>query len=198
MNCKNNKKARYKTLSLLFLLSLVAIACEKEPSLGKKKIPEYKGASVEFDSVRTIYSQSATVRIKLSGAKQIVEQSGNVWYPKGIEVNMYNEQGLKTTNLRADSGRYEKNVRIYRAYGNVVVVNLEQQQTLYTPQLNWDQNKREISTEKEIKIVTPKELLYGVGLVSNDEFSRYTIKKPTGVFSVEEVDKQAQKPQNKQ
>jgi LPS export ABC transporter protein LptC len=185
MNCKNNKKIHFTRLVLLFLLSLTIYGCDKEPMLGKKKVPEYKGASVEFDSVRTIYSQSANVRIKLFGTKQIVEQSGNVWYPKGIEVNMYNEQGLRTTNLRADSGRYEKNIRIYRAYGNVVVVNLEQQQTLYTDQLNWDQNKREIFTEKEIKIVTPKELLYGVGLVSNDEFSRYKITKPTGVFAVD-------------
>ena len=186
MNCKNYKKIQYKSLSLLFLLSLAIFGCGQEPSLGKKKIPEYKGASVEFDSVRTIYSQSAKIRVKLFGNKQIVLQSGDIYYPQGIEVNMYNEQGIKTTNLRADSGRYEKNIRIYRAYGNVVVVNLEQQQTLYTDQLNWDQNKREISTEKNIKIVTLKELLYGVGLVSNDEFSKYRITKPTGVFAVEE------------
>jgi LPS export ABC transporter protein LptC len=174
-----------KLLIIAFLVPLLT-ACEKEPTLGKKKIPEYKGATVEFDSVRTIYSQNATTRVKLYGAKQIVLQDGDVLYPEGIEVSMFNEQGIRTTNLQADSGRYSKNVRIYKAYGNVVVVNLEQKQTLYTDQLNWDQNKREIFTDKNIKIVTPQELLYGVGLVSNDEFSRYRITKPTGVFSIEE------------
>ena len=177
-----------KLVSLLFLLLLLT-ACGKEPTLGKKKVPEYKGATVEFDSVRTIYSQSATMRIKLYGVKQIVLQNGDVMYPKGLEVNMYNELGVKTTNLRADSGRYEKNTRVYRAYGNIVVINLEQQQTVYTDQLNWDQNKREIFTEDSIKIVTPKELLYGIGMVSNDEFSKYKITKPTGVFAVEGAQK---------
>jgi len=177
-----------KSVYLLFLL-LLLVACGKEPTLEKKKMPEYKGAAVEFDSIRTIYSQNATIRIKLYGVKQIVLQSGDVMYPSGLEVSMYNEQGIRTTNLRADSGRYEKNIRIYRAYGNVVVVNLEQQQTVYTDQLNWDQNKREIFTEDSIKIVTPKELLYGIGMVSNDEFSKYKITKPTGVFAVEETPK---------
>jgi LPS export ABC transporter protein LptC len=189
MNRKISFNIHYQSISVLFLLSLSMLgltSCGKEPTLGKKKVPEYKGATVEFDSVRTIYSQSATVRVKLYGVKQIVLQSGDVLYPKGIEVNMFNEQGLKTTNLRADSGRYDKAIRIYRAYGNVVVVNTEQQQTLYTDQLNWDQNKREIFTEKDIKIVTPQELLYGVGLISNDVFSKYKITKPTGVFAVVE------------
>lgn len=184
----------YKLVYLFSSLFLL-IACGKEPTLGKKKVPEYKGAMVEFDSVRTIYSQNATIRIKLYGAKQIVLQNGDVMYPKGVEVNMYNEQGVKTTNLRADSGRYEKNIRIYKAYGNVVVINLEQQQTVYTDQLNWDQNKREISTEDSIKIVTPKELLYGIGMVSNDEFSKYRITKPTGVFAVEDGQKTQKSPQ---
>lgn len=198
MNFKIYYKICYNTIFLLSLAIIGLTSCGKEPTLGKKKVPEYKGATVEFDSVRTIYSQSATVRVKLYGAKQIVLQSGDVLYPQGVEVNMYNEQGIKTTNLRADSGRYEKNIRIYRAYGNVIVVNLEQQQTLYTDQINWDQNKREIFTEKNIKIVTPKELLYGVGLVSNDEFSRYKITKPTGVFAVEEGQSQAQTEQTKE
>lgn len=198
MNHKICFNIPFQSISVLFLLSLAMIGCGKEPTLGKKKIPEYKGATVEFDSVRTIYSQSATVRVKLYGAKQIVLQSGDILYPKGVEVNMFDEQGLRTTNLRADSGRYEKNIRIYRAYGNVVVVNMEQQQTLYTDQLNWDQNKREIFTEKNIKIVTPKELLYGVGLISNDVFSKYKITKPTGVIFAEEDGKGGGTPNQEQ
>lgn len=178
----------YKPIYSLFLLLLLS-ACGKDLSVAKKKVPEYTGATAEFDSIRTIYSQNATMRIKLYGVRQIVLQNGDIMYPKGLEVNMYNEQGVRTTNLRADSGRYEKNIRIYRAYGNIVVVNLEQQQTVYTDQLNWDQNKREIFTEDSIKIVTPNELLYGIGMVSNDEFSKYKITKPTGVFAIEETPK---------
>lgn len=182
----------YRLIYSLFFLLLLA-ACGKDESVAKKKVPEYKGATAEFDSIRTIYSQNATMRIKLYGAKQIVLQNGDMMYPKGLEVSMYNEQGVRTTNLRADSGRYEKNIRIYRAYGNIVVVNLEQQQTVYTDQLNWDQNKREIFTEDSIKIVTPNELLYGIGMVSNDEFSKYKITKPTGVFAIEEKPKAQKK-----
>jgi LPS export ABC transporter protein LptC len=179
-----------KLLSKTFIIITFAIgilaSCGETQQVGKKTVPKYTGATVEFDSVNTLYSQEATLRIKLFGNKQIVLQSGDILYPKGVQVSMYNAQGIKTTTLRADSGRYEKNIRVYRAYGNVVVSNLEQQQTLYSNRMNWDQNKREISTEDSVKIVTPEEILYGIGLVSNDEFSRYRIKYPTGIFRMKE------------
>jgi LPS export ABC transporter protein LptC len=186
-NLDNQKNLNIcRKILIISLFSFALTGCEESQNIGKKEIPKYTGPMVEFDSVHTLYSQDATLRIKLYGNKQIVLQSGDILYPKGVLVNMYNAQGIKTTILKADSGRYEKNLRIYRAYGNVEVVNTEQQQTLYSNQMNWDQNKREIFTEDSIKIVTPEEILYGVGLVSNDEFSKYRIKYPTGVFKVKD------------
>ena len=161
-------------------------ACDAQNANNKKKEKaKYEGALVAFDSVTTLYTENSVLKIKLHANKQYVEQSGDIRYPKGVDITMYNPQGIRTTTLHADSGVYFKNTRLYQGYGNIVVVNLEQRQTLETTQLNWDQNKREISTEADIKITTPNERLTGKGLVADDAFTRYRIKKPEGVFSLD-------------
>ncbi|TAE01150.1 MAG: LPS export ABC transporter periplasmic protein LptC [Bacteroidetes bacterium] len=146
----------------------------------------YKGPNVMFWNVQTLYSEDAKLKIKLKSAEQLVQQNGDVQYPKGVDIGVYNDLGVKTTTLRADSAYYLKATSTYRAVGQVVVVNLQQKQTLYTEELNWDQNQHVIFTEKNIKIVTVQEILYGIGLKSNEDFSNYTIKKPTGIFAVKE------------
>lgn len=174
-----------KKILLLSLLSVATLsACDKSEIYDKKK-NEYKGAVIEFKKVTTLYSEDAKLKIKIEADEQHVYANNDVVYPKGIQISMYNAQGFKTTDLRADSGRYEYNIQQYVGRGNVVVTNLEQRQTLYTDELFWLQGKKEISTEKPIKILTEKEQLNGVGLVSNETFSQYTIKKPTGIFTLE-------------
>jgi LPS export ABC transporter protein LptC len=160
------------------------VACDKSEIYDKKK-NEYKGATIEFETVTTKYSEDAKLKIKIEAPLQQVFANNDVFYPKGVRIGMYNADGIKTTDLKADTGRYEYATQKYVGIGNVVVVNMEQQQTLYTEELFWFQGRKEISTDKAIKILTPKERLEGIGLVSNEEFSKYTIRKPTGIFAIE-------------
>jgi LPS export ABC transporter protein LptC len=177
----------------IIVVALFLISCDKSEIYDKKK-NEYEGATIEFQEVTTLYSEDAKLKIKIEAAQQQVFANNDVYYPKGIRISMYNTQGFKTTDLKADTGRYEYSTQQYKGIGNVIVTNLEQQQTLYTDELLWWQGRKEITTEKAIRIITPKEQLNGIGLVSNEEFSQYTIKKPTGIFSLENQSKQTQNP----
>jgi hypothetical protein len=51
--------------------------------------------------------------------------------------------------------------------------------------LNWSQEKQEIFTDDFIKITTANEVIYGQGLVSNQNFTKYTIKKIKGTISID-------------
>jgi LPS export ABC transporter protein LptC len=157
-------------------------ACDRSHLYAEKKKVKYEGPVVVFDSVNTLYSDNAVPRVKIIAPRQVVAQNGDVRYPAGMKITQYNERGVPTTTLRGDSGRYDKVKQFYEAFGNIEVHNIEQQQTLYTTQLAWDQPKREIRTDKPIKIITPNERLEGVGLVSDEQFNRYRITKPTGIF----------------
>jgi len=74
------------------------------------------------------------------------------------------------------------------------VINHEQEQKVNTPELHWNEFKREIYTDKEIAIKTPTETLYGVGMTSNEEFSKYKVWQPTGSFIYKERTEGFEKP----
>jgi len=177
-----------KNLAIAWLLVGIGLlglsACEKAKVKAKARA-KYEGPIVVFGDVKTIYSENALPKIKILANEQLVFQNGDVRYPKGLHMSMYDQHGVQTTTLQGDSGKYDKTKQFYEAYGNVVVTNYQEQQTLYTTQLAWDQPKREIKTEKPVKIVTLYERLEGVGMVSDEAFKRYRIYKPTGVFPLE-------------
>lgn len=144
----------------------------------------YTGPLVTFGNVKTYYSENANLKIKLESQLQYSEQNGDVYYPHGAKVTMY-EQGIKTTTLKADSAYYQQVSRIYTAIGNVVVMNLTQKQTLKTEVLHWNQAKKEIYTDQAIRIKTQTEILEGIGMTCNEDFSEYVIWKPTGIFTID-------------
>ena len=66
---------------------------------------------------------------------------------------------------------------------NVVVRNLDGD-LLETEKLNWSKSKEEIFTDDFVKITTKKEVIFGEGLVSNQNFSKYTIQKIKGTINI--------------
>jgi LPS export ABC transporter protein LptC len=171
--------------SLLAFLTLVTLGCGddlKDPDMEKK----FTGPFRETENVLTLYSDSAKVLIKLQAPVQEDYENGDVIFPKGINVEFYEQGGAVTSTLRADYGKQERNKDLYYVRGNVVVHNLVKQEKLETEELYWNKNKAQIYTDKFVKITTPEEILMGHGLQANQDFSSYKIKKVTGVFSLQE------------
>jgi hypothetical protein len=71
----------------------------------------------------------------------------------------------------------------------VRVANVPQQQTLTTEELFYDKIKRKIYTDSAmfVRVQTPSEVLTGYGLTANEDFSRYSIRRPTGTFTLEQA-----------
>ena len=170
---------------LIALLSLLAVGCGddlKDPDLEKK----YTGPFRETSNVLTLYSDSAKVMIKLQAPLQEDYENGDMVFPKGIDIEFYEQGGALTSTLRANYGKQERNKDLYLVRGNVVVENLQKQEKLETEELYWNKNKAQIYTDKFVKITTPEEILMGHGLQANQDFSNYKIRKVTGIFSLKE------------
>ena len=69
----------------------------------------------------------------------------------------------------------------------MIVRNIEGD-ILETEKLNWNQQKEEIFTDEFVKITTENEVIFGEGLVSNQNFSRYTIRKIKGTITINQPD----------
>lgn len=171
---------------LIALGCLFGMVCCEEPKQGKQA-PAYTGPIEEINDVRLLYSEQALLKVKLTTPKQLRYANDDRKYPKPVSIIFYGPAGEEVTTLRSDSGRYNKAKDLYTVMGNVVVVNKQKQEKLLTPELNWNPVTKKVFTEKRVVVLSQMtgEKLYGVGLDANQDFSQYSIRKPTGVFNVE-------------
>ena len=185
----------YTKTNIFFLLTLLSFlfACEEKSEIVEEEIEEQEAvAAFMFTKIEKWYSEDANLKIKMRSPLELIYQKGNVIseivYPSGIKVSMYDEFGIRTTTLTADSGRHIVATEVFSAIGNVEVVNYKEKQRVNTSILNWNKRTKEIYTDQKIKITTPYETLEGVGMTSNEQFSQYKVWQPTGTFLVKDGD----------
>ncbi|WP_084523776.1 LPS export ABC transporter periplasmic protein LptC [Adhaeribacter aquaticus] len=169
---------------LLICLFVNLVCCNPSIKDPKKKVV-YNGPIAQAKDVFTLYSDSAKLQIKLSAPLQLQFENGNGTYPKGIDMVFYDRQGKITNTLKANYGEYEKQTDTYLVRGNVILANAVKQETMKTEELHWDRQKRQLYTDKFVSIQTETEILTGTGLTASQDFSRYKILQPKGIFSIQ-------------
>lgn len=171
-------------IGIFIVFGLAVFACNSGDSFVS--MPEYDGPSMEIDSVTTLWSDSARVKVKLVAAKQIELENGDRTFPNGVFIEFFNSEGVKTSSLTADRGFYTKAENLYRAEGDVEVISYEKKEQLNTEELFWKPDEQKIYTDKFVRIDTEDELLLGEGLTAKQDFSSYKILKPRGDFRMEQ------------
>ncbi|MDB0007234.1 LPS export ABC transporter periplasmic protein LptC [Flavobacteriales bacterium] len=133
-----------------------------------------------------IYSDSSKVRVLLSAAimNRFNHEKKYVEIEDGLKVQFFDESGKKESELLSDYAIIDEENDVMQAQKNVVVRNVNGD-VLESETLNWSQEKQEIFTDDFIKITTANEVIYGQGLVSNQNFTKYTIKKIKGTISID-------------
>jgi LPS export ABC transporter protein LptC len=164
---------------LMLLLSVLTWGCQGADDAVKPI--EYKGPSSETYNQVTIYSDSAKTKLKLSAPVEQQLQNGDVVYPKGLYITFY-EEGVPTSIISAKYAKYDKAKDLYFARNNVVVKNTKKNEQLNTEELFWQRQKRSIYTDKFVRITSAEEVVTGVGLTANEDFSNYQLKQFSGSF----------------
>lgn len=172
-------------IGVLTIIASMAFSCTDELQDPDKEV-KYTGPLIENKDVVTLYSDSAKLLVKLQAPLQQEFDNGDGIFPKGLYVEFYEKPGQMTSTLKANYAKQDRNKDLYLAKGNVVVDNLQKQEKLETEELYWDKRKQEIYTDKFVKITTAEEIITGKGLRANQDFSRYSITKVTGTFSLKE------------
>lgn len=137
--------------------------------------------------IELIFSDSAIIKFKLTAGRLERRDGENpvTEFLDGVKIVFY-DSGLKSENeIKADfATHYEKEDRIV-AKSNVVVVNVKGE-TLNTEELTWERQKQIVYTDKFVKITTADETLLGDGLESNEDFTKYKIKRIKGTINRKE------------
>lgn len=104
-----------------------------------------------------------------------------------VRAYLFDQEGDSSATLTADSVVYQNQKGQLDAYGNVVVVT-ESNKHLESEKLTWRQADRTIRTRRFVRIVTPKEVVQGNGLVADEDLESYQIGRFTAEVEVDEED----------
>lgn len=139
------------------------------------------------DSVTLLYTDSAKLKIILKANRMLMfDQNVSEPFtvmPKGVFINIMDEDEKPATTLKAGFGVRFQNTRRMEARHAVEVVNIKGEK-LETERLVWDENTKRIYTDAFVKITTATQVIMGNGLESNQDFTKYELKEVTGILQL--------------
>lgn len=181
------KNLKIKTLfCLVGLLSLAA--CSQEESVKAEDI--LLNVNVETaKEVEIIYSDSAIVRVKISGPTMLYHV--NTREPKqeftdGIRVDFYDDNGQITSTLTGKYGiRYESEGKA--VVQDSVVWQSTAGEKLDTEELIWDERTQRVYNHKFTVLRKLDELIYGQGFEATQDFKYARILAAEGRKSIDKI-----------
>jgi LPS export ABC transporter protein LptC len=148
--------------------------------------------TMKTENVYTLISDSGITQYRIKSPLWIVydEIDTPIWrFPKGLFLEKFDKKFNVISSVACDSATYFKHEQLWRLDGNVEMHN-DAKDLFLTQQLYWDQKMRKIYSDSFIHIERSDRIIEGLGFDSNEKLSAYNIKKPTGIFPVENMKKE--------
>lgn len=141
------------------------------------------------DDIQIVYSDSAILKVVLEAnhLERFVGENPYLEMTKGVHVRFYNNLGMVESELRSNYAVSHESTDVMEAKENVVVVN-KKGETLNTEHLIWEEKTEKIHTEEFVKITTEDEVIFGHGFESNQDFTKYKIKKIKGTIDLKDAE----------
>ena len=172
----------YFLLFTFYFLLVCCSSCQTDIQTINQIISGKDSPSETMKDAEIMYSDSGKVKMKLM-AVQLDRYPGEKEYiemPLGMNILFYDDSMKISSRLKADYGiRYEKEGKM-EAKRNVEVVNVKGEK-LNTEHLIWDEAKDSIYTKAFVKITSKDEVMWGDGLKSNQDFTKYKITNVKGM-----------------
>lgn len=150
---------------------------------------ESKGnVEVGFD-VELVYNEDLHLRARLLTPKMVtyVDKQNSVEFPEGLEILVYNEEGIVENHIWADYGYIIKDEKKVLAQKNVRLENI-QGETLKTDEVTWDRQAKTLICQEStfVQYFTGEEVIEGYGMKADENFTNVEILNVTGIINVGE------------
>ena len=169
----------------LFIVTFL-FSCENNKIEEIKKITEDQNHLIESaENIEMRYSENGNIKAILSAPELTKNRTEKPYseFNKGVTVKMYDESFNQVSTLTANYGiKYDKEEETI-VKNNVIVTN-KMGEKLETEKLIRNDKTGALKTDEFVKITTLTEIIYGMGLEANEDFSYYKIDSMTGVIQV--------------
>lgn len=182
------------TSAAKWLLLLCTLSCKNDlDQIAAVEVQE-AGPDRVTQNAEYLYTDSGRVRNRLRAGRiaKWARKPERTEITEGLEVLFYNARGKEGSILTARRGLILPEENRMEVYENVVFIN-ERGERLETEQLTWDQDSARVRTDKPVRVEREGDIIHGQGLDAAEDFSRYTIRRITGIINLE-ADSAAAKP----
>ena len=186
INGSSLNKIIVSVLSVIACLFLL-VSCENDIAKIKTLAITEDLPAFTVEGLERLSSDSTVIRFKMQTPELIMhsnEKDPYTEFPKGIKIEKYDAKMNIVSSITAQYAKSFTSDERLEAKNNVVAVNL-QGDTLKTEYLVYDTRKQKIYSDQFVKIIRKDQIITGVGFESNQDFSSYHIKNPTGHVYVE-------------
>lgn len=169
------------------LLFLLFFSCGNKTEDIKELLSKTSMQEDKAYGVTILYSENAKVKARLFATEFIHNEGAKPPYydaKKGLKMEFYNDSTEVESTLTAKYARYYEQEGNILIRDSIIIVNKKGEE-LRTEELVYNQKLKKFYTEKQVRITTPAQVLYGDGLEANEDFSWYEIKNIKGMFAVE-------------
>lgn len=138
------------------------------------------------DSVDSFVSDSGITRYHIVAPLWLMFDKADepCWkFPESLHLQRYDDNMNVTATVDCDSAVYFTALKLWRLDGNVRMRNLDGDRFL-TEQLFWNQQDHTIYSDLFVHIERTDRIMEGYGFISNEQMTRYTLRRPTGIFPV--------------
>ena len=116
------------------------------------------------------------------------------YFPEGIHIVMVDSLLNPEASIVADTAYNYENKQLWHLINDVVIENLQNEKFM-TNDLFWDMRRHKVYSDSFIHIERPDAIIEGIGFMSNDDFTEYTLRETSGIFSRENADSLNSTPQ---
>jgi LPS export ABC transporter protein LptC len=185
---------KQKSKPYLFNLLLVTISfttlfsCVNDLETIKKVASKSDAPEDVTENLEIMYTDSGLAQFQLFAklAETYIKPVSVTKLKDGLKINFFDEKGNIVSSLTALYGEINTEAGTFYAKDSVELYNFEFDQKLETEELTWKQKDSSIVTDKPVIVTTKNGILFGTGLESKQDFSKYTFKKPTGRINLKE------------
>ena len=170
-------------MRLLFLFSVILIACTNDPKLVQEFVSDKEQAIEQIKGAELLHTENGKIKVRIIAGviKRFQNMQPQLIFSENVEVYFYNDSSQLQSKLKADDASIDEEKKIMVAQNNVELISSDDKK-LETEELVWDERNNKIYTDKKVKITTGKEIVYGEGFTSNPDFTEYSIIKIHGTF----------------
>ena len=139
--------------------------------------PRADSADQVMYGARAILTDKGLMRAELYGDTAYFFDDNTRIELQVVKTTFFTSQGAKSAVLTSKEGTYRTQGSM-EARGNVIVVS-EDGRRLTTPQLRYDQQRDEISSDSSFVLTEPGRRVEGIGFVSDPNMKNIRIQKTT-------------------